>query len=396
MLFLPARHRVALPAPLLLVGSLFFAFSLSAQPPQGVTPQGPLRIRFIGDVLMEAPWRRPPPPPAGLFAQVREALRSADVVICNLESPLTDSTATTPHKNRALVAAGRDFILKTASPEAAAALAEAGIRVASLANNHVMDYTERGLRDTLDRLRAAGILAVGAGENRQAAEQVRVVKVRGLRVGFLSFSDVVPRFADAGEERPGIASSKDVARMRGAIRLARPQADFLVVLFHWGRELARRPTPRQRVLAFAAATAGADVILGAHPHVLQGLGCEARVPVVYSAGNFVFPTSRPGSQNSAIFEIEVPDPAPRVVAAGPSPPRRITLRLLPSRMDESGRARLAEPALARWILSEARRLSSGLGVRFREDSASCAEPARGLRKKAPPLRGSARPAPGSR
>ncbi|MFQ5695390.1 MAG: CapA family protein [Terriglobia bacterium] len=360
--------RLSLKAALafiLLPALLLWAGGRQAQ--QSAEPR--LRLVFVGDVVLEASWHPRTHPPADLLRHIRAQLALADLVVCNLEEPLTNFPTHTPHKNPAAVAAGRDFIMRATSPNAAPALRRAGIDVAALANNHTMDYTEQGLLDTLDRLRAAGIVPVGAGENLAAAEQVQVVEKKGLRIGFLSFSDVVPRYYWAEGARPGIASSKEVERVRDAVAEARPQADLLAIIFHWGEQRAREPSGRQQTLARAAAGAGADLILGAHPHVLQGVGCLGRVPVVYSAGNFVFPTRNLNARRSALFEIKL------------SGARISSVRVLPLLLDGEGRPHLASRTLAQEILRELKQLSTELGASFDGDEARC--PAAPQEKPAP-------------
>ncbi len=368
-LSLPARYSCArLPANTIpgcafwvaLLTVSFPALSLAGNPQSAPeTPAPVVRIAFVGDILLEAPWRQPPLPPSQMFEDVRAFLAEFDLVVGNLEEPLTNHPTRTPHKNPDMVAAGRDFIFRATSPEAARALRSAGIRVAALANNHTMDYTERGLLDTLKQLTAAGIVPVGAGENLRNAEQVQVVELRGLRIGFLSFSDVVPRYYWAEGDRPGIASSKYIGRVRAAIARARSQVDTLAIIFHWGEMFASEPSPRQRELAQAAQRAGADLILGAHPHVLQGVGCLGPVPVVYSAGNFVFATRNPAARRSAIFEIRI------------SREKIESVRVVPVLLDSQGRPHLAAGEEARRILTEMEQLSTQLGARFVNHTATC-------------------------
>lgn len=324
-----------------------------------------VRIVFVGDVLMEAKWRNPAPPPGELFAEVREILQAADVAICNLESPLTDWPHQTRLKSKAMIAAGRDYVLRVSSQDAAPALRDAGIDITALANNHTMDYGERGMFQTMERLRDAEVLSVGAGANRNEAERMRIVEVRGMKVGVLSFSDVVPPGFAAKDDWPGIASAKDPARMSEVIRRSRPEADFLVVVFHWGEELAQMPSQRQLDLAKVASEAGADVILGAHPHVLQPVGCSGMTPVVYSAGNFVFPTTRPLAQRSAIFEVEVQRGAEGEAA------RVVHLRVFPTQMNEVGRARPAPEEISGSILKEMRAGAALLGGKMDGDKFVC-------------------------
>lgn len=357
------RRLLLLATPLIAV--VVFSGARPASPGQQPISASPLRIVFVGDVLLEAPWQQPPLRPAELFENVRASLSGADVAVCNLEEPLTDWPYRTRHKNPAAVAAGRDFIFRATAPDAATALREAGIDVAALANNHTMDYGERGLLDTIKRLTDAGVLPVGAGETLAEAEQVRVLAVGGLRVGFLSFSDVVPSSYAAEADLPGIASSKDSSRVRAAIARARPSVDFLAVIFHWGEGVTSSTTPRQQELARVAVRAGADLVLGAHPHVLQGVGCVGRVPVVYSAGNFVFSSRRPASQRSALFEIEV--------VAG----RASAIRVVPLLISEQGVPHLAEGTVAENILKEMAGLSTAHGAQASGDTFTCPAPAPG-------------------
>ena len=318
-----------------------------------------VRVIFVGDIAIEVSWQSEPPEPGPLFDPIRERLAQADLVIGNLEEPLTDYARVTPYKSRRAVAAGRDFVFRATHPDGAKALREGGIDVVTLANNHTMDYRARGLFDTLERLTAVGIIPVGAGKNLQAAEEVQVVNLKGTRIGIISLSDVVPTNFNAGENRPGIGSSKDLERVKEVVRRARPKADVLMVAFHWGKMFTSVPNRRQRAVARAARQGGADVILGAHPHVLQGVGCLAGTPVIYSAGNFVFPTSNRKARRSAIFEIVL------------SGSRVDSVRVIPVQLDDQGRPHLAEGEVARRILSEMKRLSTRLGADFSRGAASC-------------------------
>ncbi len=335
--------------------------SAPEKPGEQEKAQAGLRIAWVGDIVMEVAWRQPPSPPKPLFDGVRKRLLDSDLVIANLESPLTDWSTMTPHKDKADIETGRDVVLRVASPDAAPALHEAGISVVGLANNHTMDYTERGFRDTLKRLRAAGVSYAGGGKNLAAAEAPLIVEIKGRKVGILSFSDVVPRYFWAENHRPGIATAKEDDRLLAAVRRARPKVDILIVALHWGVQFSQEPSPRQLSLAREAQQAGADLILGAHPHVLQGVGCLGRVPVVYSAGNFVFPTMKASTRRTAIFEFEFSSSRPPVV------------RLVPAVLDDRGAPQLVEGESRQSILSEMNQLSLPLGLRFDGDSGACSE-----------------------
>jgi poly-gamma-glutamate capsule biosynthesis protein CapA/YwtB (metallophosphatase superfamily) len=219
----------------------------------GKTLAAPIRITWVGDIVMEVAWRQPPVAPQSLFGGVRQRLLESDLVIGNLESPLTDSPEMTPFKDKAALDAGRDVVLRTSSPEAAQALYDGGIRFVGLANNHTVDYTERGLLDTMQKLRQTGILYAGAGENLAAAEAARIVTIKGQRIGILSFSDVVPKYSWALANKPGIATAKESERVVAAVRRARPKVDLLIMVFHWGVQFDRETSPRQFFLAQEAA-----------------------------------------------------------------------------------------------------------------------------------------------
>lgn len=337
-----------------------------AIPPQprantSASASGPIRISWVGDIVMEVPWRQQMLPPNELFDGVRERLKSSDLAIANLETPLTDWTEQTPYKDKAAIETGKDVILRVGSPQAAQALAQAGIKVVGLANNHTMDFTDHGLLDSFDRLRKAGVLFAGAGENLAAAEDALIVQIKGKRIGILSFSDVVPRYSWAEENHPGIATGKEADRVVAAIRRVRPKVDILILLLHWGTQFVQEPIPRQEFLAQQAQGAGADLVLGAHPHVLQGVGCLGRVPVVYSAGNFVFPTMSLPTRRTAIFEFEFP-------LSGPP-----SLHLVPVLIDEQGAPQIVEGDTRQDILSEMSKLSQPLGLQLNGDSGSCSD-----------------------
>jgi len=347
----------------------------SAVPAPAPAPAQPLRILWVGDIMMEVPWRQPPVSPPKLFDGVREGLAGRDLVIANLESSLTNWPDVTPYKDKALIAAGKDVVSRTTSPLAAQAVAGAGIQVVGLANNHTMDYTEHGLLETFERLDAAGVRYTGAGKNIAEAEDALVLELKGRRVGILSFSDVVPRFSWAEAARPGIASSKEVERVVEAVRRARPRVDILIVLFHWGVQFDREPSPRQEFLAQETRKAGADLILGAHPHVLQGIGCLGAAPVVYSAGNFVFPVSGFYTRRSAIFEFDFPP-------QGGSP----SVLLFPTMIDDQGAPQIATTGPREEILAEMARLSQPLGMALINGSGSCrAEASPAPEKPQPPV-----------
>jgi poly-gamma-glutamate synthesis protein (capsule biosynthesis protein) len=222
--------------------------------------------------------------PAAAFGPLAPVLQGADVALLNLETAVTERGTPEP----------KEFHFR--APAAAyAAVRAAGVDAVSLANNHVLDYGRVGLFDTLDAAAAAGVPVFGAGRDAASAYAPWLATVRGTRIAVLGLSQITT-LADtwgARDDRPGVALSFDVARVRAAVANARAQADVVVVFNHWGPEGVSCPSQRQKDLTALLVQAGVDIIVGAHAHVLQGVGWSGRTFVAYGMGNFVwYGTSR--------------------------------------------------------------------------------------------------------
>lgn len=209
------------------------------------------------------------------FEHVATLLGDADVTIANIEGTLTERG--TP--------ADKKYTFRT-PPRHAAGLAQAGIDVVSLGNNHALDFGPEGLQDTIAALDAVGIAHSGAGQGEEAARRPAILEVKGTRMAFLSYAATADAVS-AGPGQSGIAWGS-VETMRDDIRQAKEEADVVVVSLHAGVEYADEPSPDQRALAQAAAEAGAALVLGHHPHVLQPWEFHDSTLIVYSLGNFVF------------------------------------------------------------------------------------------------------------
>jgi poly-gamma-glutamate capsule biosynthesis protein CapA/YwtB (metallophosphatase superfamily) len=226
------------------------------------------------------------------FAAVARELKNGDITIGNLEAPITlQGTEFT----------GKKFRFRT-DPAAVGAMKRAGFTVLTLANNHIMDYGSAGLKDTIQHLDKAGILHSGAGEKLWLARKPAVVILGKRKIAFLSYSLTFPaeffaRDISAGTV-PGIGSyfEKDIAS-------AKNKYDYVVVSFHWGTEKASMPSPYQIAAAHRAIDAGADIVIGQHPHVLQGIERYGNGIVFYSMGNFAFGCMNRGPRTSAIARI---------------------------------------------------------------------------------------------
>ncbi len=223
------------------------------------------------------------------FDSTRTLLLSADFAIGNLEAPFGTS--------------GKPF-QKTytfrAPPGFAGGLRNAGFNVLNLANNHILDYGVQPFRQTLEILDSLGIAACGAGMNRHAAEAGAIVVRGGWKAAFLGFSLTYPDAFWATASRPGTAFAVK-ERIAARIDSLRPAADLVIVSFHWGKELHGMPQPYQREFARAAIDAGADFVIGHHPHVLQGFELYRGKPIAYSLGNFAFGSKSVSCREGALF-----------------------------------------------------------------------------------------------
>ncbi|TEB10784.1 CapA family protein [Pelotomaculum propionicicum] len=244
--------------------------------------QEPVCLVAVGDIMLSrgvaGEIKKQGGDPLHPFAIIKYYLKSGDIVFGNLENPITP---------------GREIMMPEmtlrADPGSAQALQEAGFSVLSLANNHLADFGSEGLLDTLRYLDEAGIGHAGAGENEEEAFAAAFSEVNGLKLAFLAFTDpaIVPDAYLAGVEQPGIAFLEQ-EKVRAAVQDARRKADFVVVSIHAGREYESEPDLAQTQFARLAVDAGADLVLGHHPHVVQKIEQYKGKYIIYSLGNFIF------------------------------------------------------------------------------------------------------------
>lgn len=236
------------------------------------------------------------------FAKVKPLLEQGDIVFGNLECPLTSSS-------KGLYKTGK-IVLK-ASPESVTALTSAGFNLLSLSNNHIMDYYERGLFDTMELLDQHGIVHAGGGRNIDEAREMAVIEKNGLKIGLLAYTDMAEivfagdpylSFA-AGPEKSGVAPRK-YETVREDIGKNRDKVDLLVVSLHWGIEDSFRVTEEQVEFAHKLIDDGADLILGHHPHQFQGIEIYNGKPILYSMGNFLFDQNESENMESFIVDMK--------------------------------------------------------------------------------------------
>lgn len=235
------------------------------------------------------------------FRMLAPLLRQGDLTMGNLEAPLS-------HRGREYT--GKRFRFR-APPETAAALKDAGFSILTLANNHTMDYGAMALQDTLQTLDRLGIKTTGAGPDLAAARSPAVVAIKGQRLAFLAYSLTQPLEFFASRNRAGTAPAYP-GSFTADIRAARAMADHVIVSFHWGIEGAPRPTVIQQEYARKAIDAGAEVVIGHHPHVLQGMEYYNRGVILYSMGNCVFGSRSRTADLGAIARITLGEGLPAV------------------------------------------------------------------------------------
>jgi poly-gamma-glutamate synthesis protein (capsule biosynthesis protein) len=249
---------------------------LWAAPRALAQPVDEISLVFAGDIMLdelagEAVARGEEP-----FAALASLLDGADLAVGNLECAVADGGR----------AVEKQFTFR-AHPRALEVVAP-HFGAVSLANNHSADFGAAGLLQTMDRLRAARIPFFGAGKNLSEAHRPLIVERKAVRVALLGYNEFQPRWFEAGPSTPGVAWSEDEQILRD-MRAARAAGAHIVIpVIHWGWEHETRPCSRQRELARTLIDAGADAVVGGHPHVTQGAEIYRGKLVLYSLGNLVF------------------------------------------------------------------------------------------------------------
>lgn len=224
---------------------------------------------------------------------IREEIDAADIFMVNQEFPFTE---------RGTAAADKQYTFRL-PPQKVSMFHEMGIDIVTLANNHILDFGEVGLLDSCETLDNAGVRYVGGGPDFDRASQLEMITVGDKVIGFLGASRVYMATSwAAGKDHPGVFSTYDPTLPLEAIEEAKEQCDYLVVYVHWGVERETTPKEYQKVMGRQYIDAGADLVVGSHPHVLQPVEYYNGKPIVYSLGNFVFGSSIP---KTALLKIEL-------------------------------------------------------------------------------------------
>jgi len=242
---------------------------------------GTIKVSFVGDISLNGKYheillKKGANYP---FKLVKKKFDEADIVAGNLESPFASDNISP------------EFSMKTplkADLKYAGGLKWAGFDILNLSNNHIMDYGESGVFETQKILDDFRIKYFGCGRNINEAKMMRIISVNSINIGFVGYTDIVidsPVFAK--EDKSGIAKFEvDIAK--DEIEQNKKLVDILVVNLHWGIEYFHLPMPDQINYARKLVDAGADIIIGHHPHIIQGIEKYKHGIIVYSLGNFVF------------------------------------------------------------------------------------------------------------
>ncbi len=241
-----------------------------------------------------------------VFTNIKNELLKADILFGNLEGPISSKG----------ILVGSIYSFRF-SPTSTLALKKTGFDVLSLANNHMLDYQAIALQDTMVNLQKAGIDFVGAGNNTAEAFSLKIKEVQGTKIGFLAFENIGPVNWRAGADKTGMAwigeaelSSgwDDFNKVKEIIMQSKSQVDILAVSLHAGVEYQGLPDDFQKAFAKMAIDAGADLIIGHHPHVVQPLEKYKNGWIIYSLGNFVFDQYfSPETMEGGLLRVEIKD-----------------------------------------------------------------------------------------
>ncbi|WP_155402919.1 CapA family protein [Methanosarcina mazei] len=226
--------------------------------------------------------------PGALFSNVSDTLKKGDIIFGNLECVLSDINI----NNKSLASVSLRGAEKSINE-----LKSAGFNILSIANNHILQHGELSLMRTKELLQQHGIQGIGVSETKEESRKVYVMEIKGVKIGFLAYCLIGDKTAYCSVDSP--------SEIIGDVKDANAKVDILVVSMHWGNEFIRKPSSQQFELGHAIIDAGAKLILGHHPHVLQGVEKYNGGIIVYSLGNFVFDMWERKMRESMILSVNL-------------------------------------------------------------------------------------------
>lgn len=276
--------------------SICFYSLLTCRDEEGsAKPKDTVSFSFVGDILLSSNVETMINRTSSYhpFANVRDNFSNSDFVFGNLENPISD-------KGDILVKKTFNF---RANPKVLDGLKWSGINVLSIANNHILDYGYEAMHDTIGNLSKNGFYCTGAGINEEDALKPIILEKNGKKIAFISASRVITSSAQyARENSAGIAQAYNPKMLLEKVNEIDSQVDIVVVYMHWGKEKSTVPNKIQTNLAKSLIDNGADIVVGSHPHVLQGFEFYKGGLIAYSLGNFVFTDY---NRESIILNVEV-------------------------------------------------------------------------------------------
>ena len=260
--------------------------------------QGGVRLAAVGDIMMARDVGRHYSEAPGDFSMpdIRALLREVDLVCANLENPVALGGQPDPVQD--------PHVTFRAAPHTLDVVKTLGINVVSLGNNHMLDYGEAALIETLEHLDRAGIKRVGAGRNYREANAPLLVECNGRRLAFLSYAFIYSANTRMATDRRAGISDHRLGRILPQIRELSAGRD-VIVMIHWGFEYGFFPIPYQMRQARRMIDAGACLILGHGPHYPQGIETYRQRDIVYSLGNFMFDEPHKFANRSFIYGAEI-------------------------------------------------------------------------------------------
>ena len=250
-------------------------------------------VTFAGDVLIDRGIRNLYASQGfgGVFSEDDDIKARSDILMVNLENPF--STRGEPMEDKEWTFLG--------DPKHIPFLSDLGVDIVSVANNHTLDFGQAAFLDTLEHLTANGIAYVGGGADLEEAGGYKIFEVNGIKIAFLAASNVLPSVSwYATKTRPGLFAAYDPRALVAKIAEASEAADHVVVYVHWGVERSPEPEEWQRTKARQFIDAGASCVIGSHPHVLQGIEFYTGKPIIYSLGDFIFPTGNKDTMTASV------------------------------------------------------------------------------------------------
>lgn len=259
-----------------------------------------ITIRFGGDVMMSSYFKTyiDMYGTSYMWEDVSDLISSAHYSIFNLETSVSLRGSDTKPT-------GYGF---RSEPSTLKGLVDAGIDMVSLANNHVMDYGRDALEDTLCNISKNGIEYVGAGINLNEASKINYQTINDIKFAFIGASEILGYDTNkATNDKSGVfyLDSKDLSYLEGKIQEAKENAQYVILILHWDREYENFPEEKTVNMAHTLIDSGADIIIGHHPHVLQGIEYYNKGIIYYSTGNFNFLIKNENASQSALFELNL-------------------------------------------------------------------------------------------